>query len=376
MPHFDIVREARPTESFRIKSVIGTYDLQQSTSTEHFVGDFDLPEQWNVGLIVGRSGSGKTTIANELFADDIIRGFDYTHDNILDDMPKTATVNDICKTLTSVGFSSPPSWLKSYHVLSNGEKMRCDIARAMLEDRDCFVFDEFTSVVDRNVAQISSFAIQKAIRRKNKKFIAVTCHYDVQDWLMPDWVFNTDDMTFHVFDVEAQKKNRPIIKLDIFEVDTSHKEYYWQIFRKYHYLNHSFNKAARVFVSTCNGDLCAFCATLPFPHPTKKNTWKGHRSVVLPDFQGVGIGTAFTNYIGDMMLSEGKQYIATTSNPAMIFSRVHDKRWITTRIGRTAQGQGKIHNKNKGERNSASSNRITVSFQYVGDKYITKQINK
>jgi len=108
MPHFDIVREARPTESFRIKSVIGTYDLQQSTSTEHFVGDFDLPEQWNIGLIVGRSGSGKTTIANELFADDIIRGFDYTHDNILDDMPKTATVNDICKTLTSVGFSSPP----------------------------------------------------------------------------------------------------------------------------------------------------------------------------------------------------------------------------------------------------------------------------
>ena len=84
--------------------------------------------------------------------------------------------------------------------------MRCDIARAMLESKDMFVFDEFTSVVDRNVAQISSFAIQKAIRRNNRKFIAVTCHYDVQDWLMPDWVFNTDDMTFRVISPEEQKK--------------------------------------------------------------------------------------------------------------------------------------------------------------------------
>ena len=78
----------------------------------------------------------------------------------------------------------------------------------MLEDNDIFVFDEFTSVVDRNVAQVSSLAIQKAIRRSGggKKFVAVTCHYDVQDWLMPDWVFNTDNMTFTTYNVEELKK--------------------------------------------------------------------------------------------------------------------------------------------------------------------------
>lgn len=63
MPHFDIVKKASPTESFRIKSVIGHYDLQQSNTIEHFVGDIDLPDRWNIGLIVGRSGTGKTTIA-------------------------------------------------------------------------------------------------------------------------------------------------------------------------------------------------------------------------------------------------------------------------------------------------------------------------
>ena len=58
------------------------------------------------------------------------------------------------------------------------------------------MFDEFTSVVDREIAKISALAISKGIRKSQKKFIAVTCHYDVLDWLEPDWVFCTDDMTF------------------------------------------------------------------------------------------------------------------------------------------------------------------------------------
>lgn len=206
MPTFDIVRTSCPTDSFRVQAILGAYDLQQKTVTEHFKGNIDLPENWNVGLIVGRSGSGKTTIARELFNADIINGFEWTHDNILDDMPQGVTTKEISSALTAVGFSTPPSWMKRYDVLSNGEKMRCEIARAILEKRKMFVFDEFTSVVDRNVACVSSLAIQKAIRRQGKRFIAVTCHYDVQSWLMPDWVFNTDDMTFQCYDVESQKK--------------------------------------------------------------------------------------------------------------------------------------------------------------------------
>lgn len=120
-------------------------------------------------------------------------------------MPSNRSVEEITKAFNAVGFSSPPSWLKPYQVLSNGEKMRCDLARAILSDDELFVFDEFTSVVDRNVAKIGSFAMQKAIRKQsNKKMIAVTCHFDVEDWLLPDWVFNTNDMTFHL--CEAQKK--------------------------------------------------------------------------------------------------------------------------------------------------------------------------
>ncbi len=98
--------------------------------------------------------------------------------------------------LCSVGFASPPDWLKAYYCLSQGEKMRVDIARALSLDKPLVVFDEFTSVVDREIAKVSAFAISKAVRRSSKKFIAVTCHYDVVDWLDPDWVFCTDTMQF------------------------------------------------------------------------------------------------------------------------------------------------------------------------------------
>ena len=366
MPHFDIIRESRPKRTFRVESVIGTYDLTSEKVKEHFVGDVDLPDKWNIGLIVGRSGSGKTTIAKELFGEYIKGDFNYNHESILDDMPKNATMRQITMTLNSVGFSSPPSWLKPYSALSNGEKMRCDIARAILDSDDMFVFDEFTSVVDRNVAQISSFAIQKAIRRDDRKFVAVTCHYDVENWLMPDWVFCTDTMQFRQIDAETQKKNRPPIKLEIREIRNNKTEM-WRIFAKYHYLSENFNPAARTFVCYANDELAGFTSALPFPHPRKKNAVRDHRTVVFPDYQGVGIGIAMNTAVAEYFKRNGKTYISTTSNPAMINARIRDKRWVMTRHGRASSGSGSGIIQNKFIKGSTSANRITCSFEYVGN---------
>jgi ABC-type dipeptide/oligopeptide/nickel transport system ATPase subunit len=187
---------------------MGTFDLQTNSVKEHFVGDIDcdMNGDWQIGLIVGNSGTGKTTIAKELFPEAYVTNFKYEGETVLDDMPEGASVEDITKAFGAVGFSSSPSWLKPYAVLSNGEKMRVDIARALLEPNKLVVFDEFTSVVDRNIARISSFAVQKAIRKSDKKFIAVGCHFDVEDWLLPDWVFDTNSMTFRMCD--SKKKDQ------------------------------------------------------------------------------------------------------------------------------------------------------------------------
>ena len=365
MPAFDIVRKSAPPKSFRVASVMGTYDLQDNSVTEHFVGNIDLQRDWQIGLIVGASGTGKTTIARELFPDAYVEKFEYKAASLLDDMPKECSMSEITKTLTSVGFASVTSWLKPYDVLSNGEKMRCDLARAILSPEHLFVFDEFTSVVDRNVAKIGSFAMQKAIRKTDKQFIAVTCHYDVEDWLLPDWVFDTNSMTFR--SNEGLKKNRPECKLDIYE--TKQKDYYWRIFRKYHYLSHSHNNAARVFVATLNGELCAFTSILSFPHPHISNAYRLHRTVVLPDYQGLGIGATLTTYVAQLYKDNGKRVITTTSNPARIAGLKCSKKWIATHVGRnsTNSATGKMQNK-KTRKTFTSCARITASFEYIGNK--------
>ena len=321
MPTFDIIKKVKPSKTFRVASVIGKFDLQSENIVEHFKGDIDLPKNWQIGLIVGKSGTGKTTIAKQLFPESYITSYEYTKETVLDDMPKECSVEQITSAFNSVGFSSPPSWLKPYSVLSNGQKMRVDLARAILEEQKFFVFDEFTSVVDRNVAQIGSFAMQKAIRKTDKQFIAVTCHFDVQDWLLPDWVFNTDTMPFQSF--EGQKKNRPDIKFEILQ--TADKSI-WKMFAKHHYLSHTHNDAANVFIAIINNEVAGFLSVLHQPSKVK-GLKRVHRLVILPDYQGAGFGIKFLNEVGNIYKKDKWRFIINTTAPSLIYALKNNKLW-------------------------------------------------
>jgi ABC-type ATPase with predicted acetyltransferase domain len=216
MPSFDIIKESKPETTFRVSAVLNMFDLDIDQVKEHFKGNIDIEnKKWNVGLIVGGSGTGKSTIAKEVFGDNYFTEGNYKNKTVVDDMPKKKSIKEITKAFTSVGFSSPPSWLKPYSVLSNGEKMRCDLAKCILEEKEIIVFDEFTSVVNREVAKTGSFAISKAVRKLNKKFIAVACHKDIIDWLEPDWIYNTDEQRFFfaLANLKDQKLNSKFTEL-------------------------------------------------------------------------------------------------------------------------------------------------------------------
>lgn len=193
MPTFNILKKSEINKTFRVAKIMADFDVKIEHANELFKGKIEYPDKWQIGIIVGGSGTGKTTIAKFLYGDLIYDNFKYTAKSVIDDMPSD-DVQEIQKMFYAVGFGSVPSWLKPYHVLSNGEKMRVDLARKMLSS-DFIVFDEFTSVVDRQVAKVMSIAIKKALKKyPNKKFVAIGCHFDIIEFLQPDWIYNTDNM--------------------------------------------------------------------------------------------------------------------------------------------------------------------------------------
>lgn len=360
MPSSKFIRKTIIPKSFRNEKVKGMFDVEKNIIINEW--DIDIPIEtmkWNIGAIVGASGSGKTTTAKELFSNfHLFEGFDWNKENtIIDDFAKEFTPKQITEALSKVGFSSPPDWLKPYCVLSNGQKMRADMARLMLESDKPFIYDEFTSFVDRQVAQIGSEAIQKYIRKADKQFIAVTAHHDILEWLQPDWYYDMNKKEFHLKDSLRQ---RPKIELGIRKADQSE----WKIFKSYHYLSADHNAASHKYIAEINKIIVGWCSILHFPHPTTKNLKRIHRVVVLPDYQGIGIGNHLLNIVAEMYKMQKMRVTITTSTPVFIHSLKNSNRWIMTRRPSRVTGGTKT----AVLKDSVSSDRLTASFEFIGSK--------
>lgn len=363
MSRINILRECEIIRTARVLQMEGMFDVAPSQkSIEAWTIDFDLPNEWNIGLIVGPSGSGKTTLINELFNNNIVTGWEWeSNKSILDGFPKEMSIKDIIELLSSVGFSSPPSWIRPFRVLSNGEQFRVNVARTLAENPELAVIDEFTSVVDRTVAKIGSSAIQKTVRRRNQKLIAVSCHYDIVDWLEPDWVYQP-----HTNELYTGRwlHQRPKIELTIRRVHSSA----WKIFRKHHYLDTNINASSVCFVAFWNNIPVAFSAILHFPHPKRKNTKREHRTVCLPDYQGVGIGNALSDYMGALCGGLGYSFISQTSHPAMIRARAKSKNWrMIAKPNNKTQTMGKrMTGLDRSTKTLGIAKRLRASFEYIG----------
>lgn len=355
-----IVRESKIVLTPRVLLMRGVFDVPPSeVIREEWNVGLELPAEWNVGLIVGPSGSGKTTIINEMFHDFICPDWPWDESkSVLDSFPKKMSIKEIVDLLSSVGFSSPPSWVKPYHVLSNGEKFRVNLARTIAEMPEMSVIDEYSSVVDRTVAQVGSAALQRAVRKNNSKLIAVSCHYDIVDWLEPDWVYQP-----HINELVVGRSlyHRPEVILEIRRVYPSA----WTMFRKYHYLNTDLNKSATCFCAFWNGVPVAFTAVLHFPHPVVKNVRREHRTVCLPDYQGIGIGNAMSDFVGSICRGMGYRFISETSNPAMINHRNRSQNWIMKQPPTIDRPMGGPNTQRRSWMDQPRK-RLVASFEYVG----------
>lgn len=362
MPRIDLVKQVEVRRTPRVQQVESIFDVPPAEQAEvRWKADLPLDEQdWSIGMIVGPSGAGKSSVARELFGERLIDGYKWSPgESVVDGFPEGVGIKTITAALSSVGLGSVPSWLKPYQVLSTGEQFRATIARALAEAEDPIVIDEWTSVVDRQVAKVASTAVAKTIRRQKKRLVAVGCHYDVIEWLQPDWVFEPHTSRFEWRCLQR----RPEIELDVYRV----RRLLWPQFSPYHYMSGSILTAAKCYGGFV-GDRCVgFCCHIPFPHPKLKNARALHRIVVLPDWQGLKIGITLANWVGFRIYQDGQRCLVTTAHPAMIRTFNRSPRWSCTRhqglqaYSRVAGAEG------LGRKQLKASRRATSAFEYVPD---------
>lgn len=359
MPRVDLTLSVDVERTARVKQIEGIFDVPEAKRVSldmHM--DVPLDERdWQIGLIVGPSGAGKSSIARTLFGDCIVDEYDWHQSKSLMDSFGDAPIKEIAAALSSVGFSSPPAWVKPFHVLSNGEKFRATLARVLMDSRPLLVVDEFTSVVDRTVGRIGAHAVAKAIRRTpGKRFVAVTCHDDVLEWLQPDWVLEP-----HLSRFEWRfLQRRPNVDCELVRVSREA----WAWFAPHHYLSRDLHRAARCFALLVDGKPAAFCATLHFPHPKEKRFERGHRLVTIPDYQGIGVARCINDVVASVVKAMGQRYVFSTSHPALVSMCARSDVWKLTNHG--IQSKVSASTTTTGLAATTSTRRRTASFEYVG----------
>jgi GNAT superfamily N-acetyltransferase len=275
-----------------------------------------IPKKFKIGVIVGASGTGKSTLLGNF-------GAAKTHiwDNraIIDHFgdPKDAQ-----QKLYAVGLTSIPTWIKPFQVLSNGEKFRAELARNLGSNT---VIDEYTSVVDRNIAQAASKSLSKyVIDHKLENIVIATCHRDVLPYLKPDWIIDTDAGMFAIEPKECLRLE-PLV-VEVHEVSSA----IWNIYSQHHYLKSDISPFARCFAAIVNNQPAGFYAVISYPSGTVRNAFRGHRLVTHPDYQGLGIGPKLADFVANAYFLNGKRFFAKTAHPRLGEYRENSIEWKPT----------------------------------------------
>lgn len=335
-------------------------------------------KEWQIGLVVGPSGSGKTSIGQRIFKDqpiyDLYSGWDNTKP-IVDCIDPDGDFNIVTGMLSAVGLGDVPAWLRPFNVLSNGEKFRAGLARLACERPEHAVVDEFTSVIDRQIAKVGAAAFAKTWRRGKGQIVLLSCHYDIIEWLQPDWVYDTAEARFYERDCLRQ---RPKLNLQIYKVRGS---VFPRLFKQHYYLDLAMPVAAECFVGFIgNEPVCHLCVAPLFT----AGAYRATRLVVMPEWQGIGVGTKFLNAVCEYHLQgrgRGGHKLPVffhTSHPQLCGALRHSRKWIQTGArlygdnkGRSAASMRRSAER-RGDTNTAALGygghfRAVQAFKYIGD---------
>jgi ABC-type lipoprotein export system ATPase subunit len=337
--------------------------------TDHRESEVVIPQlpQDGIVLIVGTSGSGKSTILRSM--GDLRQP---TVDNSRTTIENFSTPERGEELLLACGLRSIPTWFRSPATLSNGEYHRFEMALSL--DQGLTTVDEFTSVVDRDTAKSLALSIRKFYDRRGntEPLYIASCHRDIIDWLDPDWVYDTDLQVLDNRRSPFRLGTRPQLALTIRSTGPD----YWQYFSKYHYLDTSMSRSVHCYVLLLGDKPIGFHAAIHSTNRDIHSYWRGHRTVILPEFQGMGIGTAFSDAIAEMYVSKGMRYFSKTAHPSFGEHREKSDLWRPTSTNRQSR-KGSYLNKDGsvrkmpgygGTTTARDAGRVCYSHEYIGKK--------
>jgi GNAT superfamily N-acetyltransferase len=225
-----------------------------------------------------------------------------------------------------------------------------------LELPDPILCDEFTSVVDRQVAQIGSHAVQKYIRANKRKFVAVSCHYDIVDWLQPDWIFEPGTMSF----TRRLLRRRPDLQCEISRIPFPA----WGLFAPFHYLTADLNRSARCFGLFCEGHLASFAGVIHRCHPKVRDIKGVSRLVTLPDWQGLGLAMILVDRLGKAYRGAGLRLRCYPAHPALVRSFDKSPEWAIIKEPGFGTGTIEFTKRDAGKKKA----RPCAVFEFAGEK--------
>lgn len=293
----EITLQSDVFDNFRCQVAANSLDIDVKKKSIHNlkIENVKIPEIWNIGLIYGSSGSGKTTLVKYLFGDNIFNIEIDENKPIINQMPEDLSYEECANLLNGIGLNSVPCWIRPVKTLSNGQRARAEAVLLMcraLENQIVFI-DEWTSVVDRTVAKAMSLCLQKFAKKWNKKIVLLSCHYDIIEWLLPDWMIDCNKQEFILpssDDFFFQQREK--LQFTIREIDKKS----WKYYSKYHYLSEKLPGGKLFCYGIFHGEnqIGFNCFSNYVPKvPGRKWMFHFNRLVIHPDYNGLGLGIKF-----------------------------------------------------------------------------------
>ena len=365
---------------------LATSDVSQDREcSASYVVPLELTEDgaWlGVAVVLGASGSGKTLALMAATGSSRLPVQTQWSENesvasVIAGLVGALTVLAALDALQLIGLG-PSASSRSHATLSAGERCLADIAHAVASTwggdaaGDVIAIDEFTSVLDRSAAAVACVGLPRLMQQLgvgSRRLVVATVHEDVVPWLKPQLLVLTSHRKVHCLewtdaappppppawsDGGANPFARPQLRLRLRTARDYRyaKELWRKIFEEHHYMNGDLHTAAVVDVLRLEetNEPVGFISTIS--HWGKVDTKdkaaheqsrvrREHRVVVLPSFQGLGLGPALSNESAalwtatthdDEVKTERPhwRYTSTTSHPRFGSYRNANKEWAPT----------------------------------------------